>query len=138
MALGIHRAIGAVAVELVRRLLDDRGAGGLRPGVMGVDVAPQLNVNLLAVLAAERLGAARDVRPFARDHDGGALELHLGVHDLARVVADDQRGLEAEGLGQPFERGAVVLIDDGGPKDGCVRIGHGGYSLLYERIFNRN
>ena len=121
MALEIGGDVGPVTIELVGGLHDDLRPS--LPGARAVLVDPMLDAHVhpLRVLAAQRGGAPGPVGPLATDHDDAIAVGHLGMDDIALPVGQDLARLEAEGFFQPLERGAIVLVGEGGRPGGAVR-----------------
>src|SRR5262245_62076261 len=125
MALGIERAIGPVAIELIRRLLQDHRAGRARPRAVRVDAVLEVGVNRLRVLAPDNGRAGDRVAPLRADIDHAVAETHLRMPEIAVLVGDDQAALEPERLGQPLERCPRVLVVEAGCQSrACERVTH--------------
>src|SRR5262249_26635006 len=130
VAFGIETPIGAVAVELIFRFLQDFRPRLACARAMRVDVVVELDVNGLGVDAARRFRAAVSFGPFRGHHEHGLAEAHFRVGDIVVLVEDDHERVETEGLLQPSERSfGVAVAGRAGEALGAVKFGH--WRLLY-------
>src|SRR4029077_12976480 len=83
--------------------------------------APDTHMDALRVLSPERDWTAGPICPLATNHDDTAIVGHFGMHDVALGVGQDFARLEAEGRFQPLERGAAILVSEGGDEGGAAR-----------------
>src|SRR5882724_1677206 len=121
MALEVDCHVGAVAVELVGGLHRDFRATLARTLAMLVNTAGQPDVHALRVTTAHRLRALGPTGELIADHDDPIVMGHLSMHDVVLGVGQHFAGLESERLLQPFQRGAIVFIDDRGNERGSSR-----------------
>ncbi len=119
VALGVERAIGARAIELVGRPLGDARAGRLRPHAVLVQAAVELDPDELGACAAQggRTFEGRRTEeffggPFAAEADMALAEAHVGMTETAILSGDQQTRLEAEGLLEPLQRRHGIAIED--------------------------
>ena len=123
VALEVSAAVHAVAVELVRRLGHDGGAGGACTLAVRVDVVGDVDVDADGGVPVDGRRAAHPLVPLGADHDAApSLEAHLVVA-LGRVAVgtvDGHRELEAERVGQPVESGLRVAVRECGHEGDVV------------------
>src|SRR5882757_451976 len=127
MALEVDCHVGAVAVELVGGLHRDFRATLACTLAMRVNTVSQPYVHALRVAPAHRLRALGPTGELTADHDDAVVMGHLRMHDVVLGVDKHFARLEGERLLQPFQRGAIVFIDDRGEECGSSRCrgGHG-------------
>src|ERR1700744_5911962 len=69
MTFRVVKPIGPVAVELLRRFLQNDRAGGAGTAAMRVKSVGQVDMDQLRILAAERSRTGSEIGPFRTDHD---------------------------------------------------------------------
>src|ERR1700730_539957 len=132
MAFEVDCHVGAVAVELVGGLHRDSRATLARTLAMLVNTAGQPYVHALRVAAAHRLRALGPTGELIANHDDALVMGHLRMHDVVLGVGKHFARLEGERLLQPFQRGAIVFIDDRGNECGSSRCsGCHGCSIVF-------
>src|SRR5713101_5978228 len=109
VALRVDDPVGAVAVELVFRLLDDRSPGGTSALAVGVDSVLKPHADGLGVRAADRAWSLH-VFPFTPDMELPVAKAHFRTHHVAIAVRCQHGRLEAEGLLKPLDRASAVRI----------------------------
>src|SRR6266513_2762822 len=136
MALEVDCHVGAVAVELVSGLHRDFRAALTRTLAMIVKTAGQPYVHALRVAAANRFRTLGPSGELSADHDDSVIMGHLRMHDVVLGVGKHFAWLEAEGLLQPFQRSAIVLIDNRGNECGSSRCRGGHESSMLINMVN--
>src|SRR5882762_274348 len=136
MALEVDCHVGAVAVELVGGLHRDSRATLARTLAMLVNAAGQPYVHALRVAAANRFRTLGPSGELSADHDDSVIMGHLRMQDVVLGVGKHFAWLEAEGLLQPFQRSAIVLIDNRGNECGSSRCRGGHASSMLINMVN--
>ncbi len=80
---------------------------------MRVDVALQVDVEALRVLAADARRAGGIIGPFAADHEIAVAEAHLGMDRLVVGIGDEHGRLETERLFQPGKGRQWIAVEQG-------------------------
>jgi hypothetical protein len=127
MAFRVAGAIGAVAVELRLRLLQDLRARFARAFAMRVDVLAlrELDVDGLRVLAADGFRTFVVGAPLVADHDDGIPEGHLRMREIAVGIEKDEERFEAERFFQPAKGRLRILVAHGARQPfGAVGVSH--------------
>src|SRR6266404_874346 len=103
---------------------------------MIVKTAGQPYVHALRVAAANRFRTLGPSGELSADHDDSVIMGHLRMQDVVLGVGKHFAWLEAEGLLQPFQRSAIVLIDNRGNECGSSRCRGGHESSMLINMVN--
>ena len=112
MTFGIAGAILPLAVEMIRRLLENHRARRTRLFTMNIKILLQTDIDGLCVPAADGGGTGDMIGPFGINDDIAVAEAHFGMDKPPVGIAHQHARLETEGRLQKGHSRARIPVED--------------------------